>query len=336
MQHVFISYVRRNSKVVDRLDQELTSRGIEVWLDRRDLGAGIRWEQAIRRAINEGAFFIACFSKEYHEHDEPYMNEELTIAIERLRRFHNDRVWFIPVKLNECEIPDFNIGAGETLEALTYVKLYEDWNDGIQRILNVIQPKSPEETERKAKLYYQIVGERLKVIETLQAYVKQDAREVIIHRHLYENLWLLDPFWSKTTETPLVEQIVTEEFAGIDANLTEAERRGRFDIKYKKTSGMHIIIELKRASGEYNDYQLLAQTDRYRTALEKLVQAAGEHESVEVVCIVGKPLKQWTTPREQAASKKMLAEKNTRVVLYDELIENAYRMYQDFLDVNEK
>lgn len=30
MPHVFISYIRRNRKVVDRLDQELTSRGSEI------------------------------------------------------------------------------------------------------------------------------------------------------------------------------------------------------------------------------------------------------------------------------------------------------------------
>ncbi len=30
MQHVFISYVRRDSKVVDKLYQELISHGIEV------------------------------------------------------------------------------------------------------------------------------------------------------------------------------------------------------------------------------------------------------------------------------------------------------------------
>ena len=72
------------------------------------------------------------------------MNEELTLAIEELRQRSSDKAWFIPVKLNECEVPDRDIGGGETIQDLHYTALYEDWNAGIQRILRVIQPNSPE------------------------------------------------------------------------------------------------------------------------------------------------------------------------------------------------
>jgi hypothetical protein len=33
---------------------------------------------------------MACFSKEYNERDETYMNEELTIAIDKLRKRPSD------------------------------------------------------------------------------------------------------------------------------------------------------------------------------------------------------------------------------------------------------
>ena len=140
MKKVFISYVRENIEIVDRLCQELKSHGIQVWLDRNDIDPGARWEQAIRRAIQQGAFLIACFSKEHNAREKTYMNEELTIAIEELRQHPTDRIWFIPVKLNECEIPDRDIGGGKTLRALQHVNLYEDWNGSIQRIVKVVQP----------------------------------------------------------------------------------------------------------------------------------------------------------------------------------------------------
>ena len=114
MQHVFISYVRENEKTVNRLYHDLTSRGIRVWLDRNEIKPGVRWKTAIRKAIQEGAYFIACFSKEYNDRDETYMNEELTLATEVLRQQPSDKAWFIPVKLNECRIPDRDIGGGET------------------------------------------------------------------------------------------------------------------------------------------------------------------------------------------------------------------------------
>ena len=106
MKKVFISYVRENMEIVDQLCQELRSHGIEVWLDRNDIALGSRWKREIRRAIQQGAFFMECFSQEYHERDRTYMNEELTIAIEELRQRPIDSAWFIPVKLNQCEIPD--------------------------------------------------------------------------------------------------------------------------------------------------------------------------------------------------------------------------------------
>ena len=144
MQHVFISYIRENIDDVGRLCNELTSRSIKVWLDRQALGPGDRWKREIKKAIRDGAFFIACFSKEYHKRAKTYMNEELTLAIEQIRQLHIDRKWFIPIKLDDCEIPDIDIGPGETLQDFNYVDLYEDWDTGIQSIVEVIQPDSPE------------------------------------------------------------------------------------------------------------------------------------------------------------------------------------------------
>lgn len=143
MKGVFISYVRENTKIVDKFCQELKSHGIQVWRDRDDIAPGSRWKREIRNAIREGTFFVACFSKEYNDREKTYMNEELAIAIEELRQRPHDRIWFIPVKLNECEIPDLDVGGGETLRDLHYVNLYEDWDGGIQRILKAIQSASP-------------------------------------------------------------------------------------------------------------------------------------------------------------------------------------------------
>ena len=119
MNKVFISYVKENTEIVDLLCQELKSHRIEVWRDQDDIDPGLRWKQEIRRAIQQGGFFIACFSKEYTARDKTYMNEELIIAIEELRQRSTDRAWFIPVKLNDCDIPDRDIGGGETYKTFS-------------------------------------------------------------------------------------------------------------------------------------------------------------------------------------------------------------------------
>ena len=144
MNGVFISYVKENKKAVYEFYQDLKSHDINVWLDRNEIDPGARWKHAIRKAIREGAFFVACFSKEYNNRDKTYMNEELIFAIEELRQRPTERIWFIPVKLNECEIPDRDIGGGETLRDLQYVNLKEDWGGGIQSILEVIYNFAPQ------------------------------------------------------------------------------------------------------------------------------------------------------------------------------------------------
>ena len=139
-QHVFISYVRENQKQVDRLCQDLERSGVNIWLDRKSIKPGARWKDAIREAIRHGDFFIACFSDSYASKAKPYMNEELTLAIEELRQYGSDREWLIPVLLSECDVPARSIGAGETLLDINWVPLYAEWDASIQKILSVIKP----------------------------------------------------------------------------------------------------------------------------------------------------------------------------------------------------
>lgn len=142
MSHVFISYVRDDLEIVDRLVGELKSAGIEVWLDREKIRPGFRWQEAIEKAIEDGAFFIACFSAAYRQRSRNHMNEELTIAIEELRLRPTDRAWFIPVVLNNSTVPKRRIGGGDKLTDLQWVDLDNDWNEGIGKLVSVILDES--------------------------------------------------------------------------------------------------------------------------------------------------------------------------------------------------
>lgn len=138
MAHVFVSYVREDREAVDRLCEELRGAGLSVWLDRDEIMPGERWKDSIRRAIQGGAYFIACFSGAYHKRERSYMNEELVVAIEELRRRPVDRHWFIPLRLEDCDLPDREIGGGERLNDLQWVDLFRDWDEGIKRLLSAL------------------------------------------------------------------------------------------------------------------------------------------------------------------------------------------------------
>jgi hypothetical protein len=132
MSHIFVSYVHENEEQVKKLSEALREHGLEVWLDRDSIFPGIRWKDAIRQAIKNGAFFIACFSVEYEKRDKSYMNEELMLAVDELRQFPTNRPWFIPVLLSECHVPALSIGGGQTLLDFQWVNLHNDWTLGLQ------------------------------------------------------------------------------------------------------------------------------------------------------------------------------------------------------------
>jgi len=185
----------------------------------------------------------------------------------------------------------------------------------------------------EASLYHQIVRERIQIIEALREKVEENELEKIIQEHLFDHLWLLDPSWERTTASEYMEQQVDKEFGRIRAKLSSEERKGRLDIKYRTTSGKHLIIELKRADRRLSSYVLLQQGSKYRSGLKKiLTQLNRPHEAIEVVCVVGQPLTDWAEEGGREESAKVLAQKDTRVVTYQELLENAYKSYQAYLD----
>ena len=132
--HIFISYVREDTEMVDELAAVLRSEGALLWLDRESIEPGQRWEDAMRRAIEEGNFFLACFSQNWMLKQRSVMNEELLIAVDEMKKLQYGTVWFLPVKLTPCIIPAIPIGAGQTLHNLPWVNLYSDWKKGVAQI----------------------------------------------------------------------------------------------------------------------------------------------------------------------------------------------------------
>ena len=79
----------------------------------------------IRRAITDNALvFIACFSSQSLAKKKSYQNEELALAMEQLRQRQPDDPWLIPVRFDECEVPDLDISADRTLASIQLADLF--------------------------------------------------------------------------------------------------------------------------------------------------------------------------------------------------------------------
>ena len=210
-------------------------------------------------------------------------------------------------KLNELEQLDIN-----NLEVA--VKLFSELDD------------------IEASWYYQITEGRLDIIKKLSDHIDDDVLEKVIQRHIYNHLWLLDPSWDRATETPTLEQSVTTEFKKISDKLTPEEKQGRLDIRYKKTSGKHVIIELKRGSVRTSTGALIDQVKKYIRALRKQLREARESESIEAICLVGKELSDWEDSESRQESERSLEAMHIRVITYQQLIRDAEASYQQYLE----
>lgn len=179
--------------------------------------------------------------------------------------------------------------------------------------------------------YHTIVKGRLGVIQKLAEIADADAKEKAFQDYLFDHLWLLDPSWERAAGTERVEQVVGREFDAITAGLTDDERAGRVDIRYRTAAGKHVIIELKRYSRRVSATELAAQVEKYRLALKKCLRANFDETDpqIEVVCVVGK----HPTPAEEPDTvRRTLEAQSARFVTYDGLIGSAQKAYQEYLD----
>jgi hypothetical protein len=123
--HAFISYVRENSAEVDRLQRVLEEAGVRVWRDTADLWPGEDWRAKIRQAIVDDALvFLACFSSKSIARKKGYQYEELHLAIDQMRLRRPDIPWLIPVRFDDCVIPNWDIGANRSLASIQRADLF--------------------------------------------------------------------------------------------------------------------------------------------------------------------------------------------------------------------
>ena len=185
----------------------------------------------------------------------------------------------------------------------------------------------------EATLYYDIAYERVNIIKKLHEATDDNVKEKILQQHLFENLWLLDSSWERATAgTQLIEQNVKKAFKDIDVNLDENEKKARFDIKYRTSSGKHIIIELKRYKTGYkvDEFELMKQINKYINGLKKCLNNVGESNPyIEVICVVGP-----TAVEDLNNANNHLKTLNARIVFYDQLIENALQSYSLYVEKN--
>jgi len=147
--HVFISYVREDARAVDELQRVLKAAGVPVWRDTVSLWPGEDWRAKIRDAIAHDALvFIACFSSRSAARQKSYQYAELLLAVDQLRSLRPDTPWLIPVRFDDCDVPDLEVGGGRTLGSIHRADLFGTGRDeATRRLVTVVQRLLGQSTE---------------------------------------------------------------------------------------------------------------------------------------------------------------------------------------------
>ena len=186
--------------------------------------------------------------------------------------------------------------------------------------------------EVEASLYYQTIQSRISVIKQLENLAESNVLEKEIHQYVFDHLWLLDPSWERATGSELMEQAVAKEFGKIET-LTQEEIKGRLDIRYKKSAGSHVIIELKRSFRPVTASELYEQAKKYKNALAKCLTKQNElTPNIEVIFLLGdKPNED--NPGETAFLFQGI---NARFLTYKQIVHSAMMTYSEYLEQNKE
>ncbi|HAX5069945.1 TPA: hypothetical protein JZG34_004489 [Escherichia coli] len=217
-------------------------------------------------------------------------------------------------------------------ERLRIKEMSQELADAVFFNAEKLLPLLEKQDDLEATLYYEIAKSRVDVIQSFKGLVDNDEKEKVLQRYLFEHLWLLDPSWERIDGSPIMESRVNQEWDRIDAGLSEEEKKGRMDIKYRSSAGKHIIIELKRASVLTSVANLVIQGNKYRQAVIKCAKAVdpASTPSIDVIFVLGREPSDYAL--DPSYTNLQLQSVNGRIVYYDGLINSAQSSYREYTE----
>jgi len=101
---VFLCHASTDKPKVRELYRYLKKRGIQPWFDEESLVGGQNWEVEIPKALATSDAIIICLTKNSVD-KEGYIQKEIKFALDKALQMPEGRIFLIPVKFEECEIP---------------------------------------------------------------------------------------------------------------------------------------------------------------------------------------------------------------------------------------
>ncbi len=127
---IFLCHSSSDKPEVKKLYQALLHQGADPWLDSEKLLPGQDWNFEINKALDGSDVILLCLSKKSVD-KEGYVQKEIRIALDRALEMPDGRIFLIPARLEECELP-------YKIRTYQWVDLFsEDGMDKLTKSLNL-------------------------------------------------------------------------------------------------------------------------------------------------------------------------------------------------------
>lgn len=102
---VFLCYAKRDKTIVAELFDFLSSRGVEPWMDKRNLVLADDWESEIRRAVARADAVIVCLRPHFNRIG--FRQKEVRWALDEWKKRPPGAVFMVPFILKPCTLPEW-------------------------------------------------------------------------------------------------------------------------------------------------------------------------------------------------------------------------------------
>ncbi|HEV3041326.1 MAG TPA: TIR domain-containing protein [Candidatus Angelobacter sp.] len=131
---LFLCHSSVDKPAVRKLYQRLKADGFDPWFDEETILPGQDWEYEVRKAVRAVDIVLVCLSCISVERA-GFANKEIKLALDIADEKPEGTIFIIPVKLEECEVPD-------RLRRWHWVSLFED--RGYEKLLRTLQQRANE------------------------------------------------------------------------------------------------------------------------------------------------------------------------------------------------
>jgi hypothetical protein len=129
---IFLCHSSADKPEVKQLHDLLLKHGAAPWLDAEQLLPGQDWDFEIKKALDVSDVILICLSRNSVD-KEGYVQREVRIALDRALEMPEGRIFLIPVRLEECELPS-------RLSSYQYMDLFAE--NGIEKLIKSLNVRA--------------------------------------------------------------------------------------------------------------------------------------------------------------------------------------------------